>query len=59
MRAKDSVLRTLSRLGIAHETIEALRRELPDPVDIDRDGNLLLAHGITLDRLIDRRGGSP
>jgi hypothetical protein len=44
---------------MAQQTIDALGRQLPDPVDLDRYGNLLLAHGITWDRLIDRAGGSP
>jgi hypothetical protein len=32
---------------------------LPDPIDLDRDGDFLLRHGITRDHLIDRLGGSP
>jgi hypothetical protein len=32
---------------------------LPDPIDFDRDGEALFEKGISLDRLIDARGGSP
>jgi hypothetical protein len=59
VRPKDTVIRALRRAGVAQDTIERLEHELQDPVDLDRDGNLLLADGITLDRLMDRVGGSP
>ena len=56
---KETFIRTLRRAAIAPETIEVLQRELPDQVDLDRDGNLLFAYGITIERLVDRLGGSP
>jgi hypothetical protein len=59
VRSKDAVIRTLRRAGVLPETIAVLQRQLPNPVDLDRDGNLLLSYGITMDRLIDRFGGSP
>lgn len=59
IRPKASVVRTLRRAGVAPEAIEELERQLPDPVDFDRCGNLLAAHGITMDRMIDLFGGSP
>ena len=59
VRSKESVIRTLRRAGVVPETISALQRQLPNPVDLDRDGNLLLSYGITMDQLIDRFGGSP
>jgi hypothetical protein len=58
-RPKSHVIQALRQAGIAQQKIEELERQLPDPVDLDRDGNLLLAYGITWDRLIDRAGGSP
>jgi hypothetical protein len=58
-RRKAEVLATLRRAGYSEQTLEALDAELPDPVDIDRDGNVFLRHGITLDSIIDRMGGSP
>ena len=58
-RAKYDVIATLRRAGVGQETLQALERELPDPVDINRDGGLLHAHGITRDQLIDWAGGSP
>jgi hypothetical protein len=59
LRSKDAVIGALRRAGVAPESIAVLQRRLPDPVDLDRDGELLLAHGITIDRVIDRLGGSP
>ncbi len=59
LRSKDAVIATLRRAGVAPETITALERQLPDPVDLDRDGNMLAAHGITMERLIERFGASP
>ena len=58
LRSKSELIRVLRRAGIAPETIDALERELEDPVDLNRDGHLLAAHGITRDRLMERFGGS-
>jgi hypothetical protein len=56
---KAEAVRILRRAGVPPETIEALERELPDPVDPDRDAALLMRYGITRERLVDRMGGSP
>jgi hypothetical protein len=34
-------------------------RELPDPIDPDRDGVALVKLGLTANQLMDRMGGSP
>lgn len=59
LRPKPGVLAVLRRTGVPEHTVQALNAALEDPVELWRDGNLLLRHGITLDRLIDRMGGSP
>jgi hypothetical protein len=59
LRSKDSVIRALSRAGTTPDAIVVLERELPDRVDLDRDGNTLLACRITPGRLMDELGGSP
>jgi hypothetical protein len=59
LRRKAEILAILRRAGYSEEAVEALDAELPDPVDVDRDGNVLLRYGITLDSVIDRMGGSP
>jgi hypothetical protein len=59
IRSKADVLSLLRRAGVADTTIEALDDALDDPVDFQRDGNLLLRYGITRDSLMSRMGGSP
>jgi hypothetical protein len=59
LRPKAGVLAVLHRAGIPEQTVQALKAALEDPVDLRRDANLLASYGITLDRLIDRMGGSP
>jgi hypothetical protein len=59
LRPKATVLEVLHRAGVPDQTVRALNAALDDPIDLRRDGNVLLSYGITLDRLIDRMGGSP
>ena len=59
LRSKAEVLAVLRRAGVSEATVEALDAELVDPVDVDRDANLFLRYGLTIDVLIDRMGGSP
>jgi hypothetical protein len=59
LRSKAEVLAVLRRAGVSEATVAALDAQLRDPVDIDRDANLFLRYGLTLDVLIDRMGGSP
>ena len=59
LRSKAEVLAVLRRAGVPEATVEALDAQLLDPVDVDRDANLLLRYGLTVDFLIDRMGGSP
>ena len=56
---KHEVLVILRRLGISPATIEAIDREVGDPVQLERDGAILANHGVTRDLLISRMGGSP
>jgi hypothetical protein len=59
LRDKQDLLATLRRLGVGEETIRALDAELDDPADVEQAANVAARYGITLDRLIDRMGGSP
>jgi hypothetical protein len=59
LRQKADVLEVLRRAGVPEETIRALDAALDDPVDVQRDANLLARHGVTLGLLTDRMGGSP
>lgn len=57
--AKKRVIDLLRRAGIPDETLRVIDAELPDPVDVDKDGYILLRHGVTHDALISALGGSP
>ena len=59
LRSKAEVLEVMRRNGVDRETIQALDAALPDPVDVQRDGNLLARYGITRGGLVDRMGGRP
>jgi hypothetical protein len=48
----------LKMLG-RHDLLAEARQALPDPIDCDRDQNLLAKFGLGLDHLMDRWGGSP
>ena len=52
------VLDVMRRVGM-HERMAEAQRILPDPVDTDRDVQLLQGLGISRDSLIQRMGGSP
>jgi arsenate reductase-like glutaredoxin family protein len=56
--SRQHVVDDLERLGYRELVPEALQ-ELPDPVDIDRLEEWCSQHGIPLDELISRMGGSP
>jgi hypothetical protein len=49
----------LLKVGYSEQQVEDLLRDVPDPIDADRDAALLMRHGLTVDQLRDRMGGSP
>lgn len=51
--------KVLRRAGYSTTQAESVLRDLPDPIDFDRDAPALLSHGVTLDRLVNDVGGSP
>jgi hypothetical protein len=51
--------RVLRRVGHADEFINEVLRELPDPIDLDREQVVLESRGLTRESLVDRMGGSP
>ena len=55
--SKAEVLRVLRRAGY-FEAADELAEGLPDPVDLDRDHDILSRHGITHDKLINSLGGT-
>lgn len=57
--SKAEVTKVLRRVGVSDDRIKTLLDELPDPVDLDREAQLLERYGIDRSRLNDRMGGSP
>lgn len=51
--------KVLHRAGYTTTQAQSVLRDLPDPIDFDRNGDALLKRGISLDRLVDAIGGSP
>ena len=49
----------LRRTGYSQEEIRDVLRDTPDPIDTERDSEVLFKHGITAGTLMDRMGGSP
>jgi hypothetical protein len=58
-RSHAELTRVLRRAGYSDEFIRELLRQLPDPVDLQRDQGVLARYGLSPERLMDRLGGSP
>ena len=55
---KAQVVAIMRRLGM-DDKIDQAMRELPDVIDLDRDGNKLRQLGLGLDTIVNELGGSP
>ena len=51
--------RILRNAGYSPQQIAAALRDVPDPIDSERDAEALFQHGISVGGLMDRMGGSP
>jgi len=49
----------LRRAGYPQELIEKMMRDLPDPIDTERDAEAFTKWGISEEALMDRMGASP
>jgi hypothetical protein len=58
-RSHEQVSRVLRRAGYPDEFIRTVLSELPDPIDLQRDEQILGRYGLSPERLMDRLGGSP
>lgn len=58
-RSHDELTRVLHRAGYPDEFIKEVLSQLPDPVDLERDQQILARFGLSAERLMDRMGGSP
>ena len=45
--------------GVLDEFISDVLSQLPDPIDLERDQEILTRYGLSPERLMDRMGGSP
>jgi hypothetical protein len=58
-RSHEEVARVLRRAGYPAEVIREVLSQLPDPIDLHRDQQILSRYGLDTERLVDRLGGSP
>jgi hypothetical protein len=58
-RSHEEVARVLHHAGYSDEFIQEVLSQLPDPIDLQRDQQILARYGLTPERLMDRMGGSP
>jgi hypothetical protein len=58
-RSHEEAARILRRAGYSDEFIQELLSQLPDPIDLQRDEQILARYGVSRERLMDRMGGSP
>ncbi len=52
-------VRFLRREGYSDELISELLSQLPDPIDLERDQEILWRYGMNTERLTDLMGASP
>jgi len=50
--------KVLRRAGYSEQRIEDVLRDIPDPIDTERDGELLFKRGLSAGILMDQMGGS-
>lgn len=58
-RSHEEFARVLRRAGYSDEFIREVLSHLPDPIDLQRDQQILARYGLSPERLMDRMGGSP
>ena len=58
-RSHEEFARVLRRAGYSDEFISDVLSQLPDPIDFERDQQILARYGLSPELLMDRMGGSP
>jgi hypothetical protein len=58
-RSHEEAARLFRRAGYSDEFISEVLSQLPDPIDLARDEQILARYGLSPERLMDRMGGSP
>jgi hypothetical protein len=59
LRSHEEVARVMRRAGYSDEVISEVLGQLADPIDLERDQDILIRYGLSSERLMDRLGGSP
>lgn len=59
LRSHEAAAEVLRRAGYSDEFIDEVLSQLPDPIDLHRDQEVLSRYGLSRERLMDRMGGSP
>ena len=57
LRRRGQIITVMRRVGLGDRVAEA-QQTLPEVIDLDRDEQLLYRLGLSLDRIVDRLGGS-
>jgi hypothetical protein len=58
-RSHEQVVEVLRRAGYPDEFIREVLSELPDPLDLHRDQEILGRYGLSPEGLMDRLGAGP
>jgi hypothetical protein len=58
-RSHEEAARVLRHAGYSDEFISEVLGQLPDPIDLQRDQQVLAHYGLSPERLMERMGGSP
>jgi hypothetical protein len=58
-RSHEEVARVLRHAGYPDEFIREVLSQLPDPIDVERDQQILGRYGLSRERLMERLGGGP
>jgi hypothetical protein len=59
LRSHEEAARLLRRAGCSDEFISEVLSQLPDPIDLQRDQQILARYGLSPEGLMDRMGSSP
>jgi hypothetical protein len=57
LRRRGEIITVMRRVGLGDRVAEA-QQTLPEVIDLDRDEQLLYRLGLSMDRIVDRLGGS-
>jgi hypothetical protein len=58
-RSHEELARVLHHTGYPDDFIREVLSQLPDPIHLQRDNQILARYGLNPERLMDRLGGGP